>query len=74
MIIKWHGSVQEFERLHEAVHRNCLCEFDAMDNLIKQCPAHAMIDSEQRALDGLLFMYVNRERLLEEEYREPTSD
>lgn len=68
-MIRWYGTVQEFERLQEAAHINCVCEYDQMDNLINQCSSHAMIDRDQKTLDHLYFMYLNREKLLEEEYR-----
>lgn len=66
-IARWYGTVEEYERLLEACQRHCTCEYDEMDNLISQCPPHG-VAADQRALDHLLFYWINRKVLLKEEH------
>lgn len=48
---------QEWDELQAAVRRNCACEFDsATHELTKTCAPCSMLVTDQRALNGLLFL------------------
>lgn len=62
----FHGTRREAHDLMEAINRNCACAAP-MGILLTTCPAHAMLLSEQRQLDGFLYFRHLRERLRKEE-------
>ncbi len=66
----WHGSEQEAAELLEAVGRHCQCQGQEGERRTP-CAPHAMIFSDQRALDGLLFARRPVDRLRTEEFRRP---
>jgi hypothetical protein len=64
----WHGTQTESFDLMAAVGRNCTCEIASVTGMrLSTCPPHQMLDEDQRALDGLLFMRRMAERLQREE-------
>lgn len=62
----WNGTVQEAQELCEILERNCECP-DPNSNE-ERCPPHLMLTSDQRALDGLLFVRRIAVQLLDEEF------
>jgi hypothetical protein len=61
-ITVWHGTVEDFARLHEAVRKNCSCQLDR-----NTCSGHRMLD-EQRIMDHLSFARAQRDRYIAEEF------
>jgi len=51
----WHGSIDEFSELLDAIGRNCTCGYGDRGERSAICAAHHMLLADQRALDGLLF-------------------
>jgi hypothetical protein len=66
----WNGTVEEAQELCEILKRNCECGAEP-SNSSTRCPPHAMLLSDQRALDGLLFVRHIARRLLREEFDTP---
>jgi len=66
--ISWYGTQQESLELIAAIGRNCACEFSVMGIRLSVCPPHEMLNSDQRALNGLLFSRRMARRLLAEEF------
>lgn len=59
----------ERQELEATVGRNCACTFEpSTGDLISQCAPHGMLDSDTRALNGLLFMRRKRARLFVGEF------
>lgn len=47
----------EWRDLEGAVRRNCACEFEAETHALKtRCAPCSMLESDERALNGLLFL------------------
>jgi len=67
-IAVWHGTHQESLELVNAVAANCTCEFGDMGEHLTVCEAHRMLATDQRALDGLLFVRHMAGRLKQEEF------
>jgi hypothetical protein len=64
---QFHGTQDETRELMEAIARNCECQFDEAGAVVNLCHPHKMLLTDQRALDGMLVMRVNRHYLLREE-------
>jgi hypothetical protein len=64
----WHGDDKEASDLNEALERNCTCEYDEAGARKKTCQPHAMLTGDQRALDGLVFMRREADRLRRGEF------
>jgi hypothetical protein len=67
-VASWHGTHQESLELVNAVASNCACEIGDMGEHLTVCEPHRMLATEQRALDGLLFVRRMAERLRREEF------
>jgi hypothetical protein len=63
----WNGSVDEAQELCDILRRNCECD-EQPSGTQTRCPPHAMLLSDQRALDGLLFVRRIGVQLLREEF------
>jgi hypothetical protein len=61
----WNGTAEEARELCNIIGRNCACGTDK--GLATLCGPHTMLLSDQRALDGLLFVRQIVRRLLREE-------
>src|ERR1051326_6901234 len=71
--VVWNGSQSEARDLQVAVAYYCTCTFNEMvGDVNEECPAHYMLERDQRALDGLLFGRWIAERLRHEEDRKST--
>ena len=64
----WHGTHQEASDLLTAALHHCTCILDDSGLRVTTCPPHAMVFTDQRALDGLLFARRMNGRLLAEEF------
>ena len=64
-IIVWHGTQSQSKELLQAVARNCTCE-RRVGVCVSMCVPHKAL-TEQRWLDGLLFMRSRRHQLLQQE-------
>jgi hypothetical protein len=64
----WHGTQDEALELLQALCRNCSCVITAEGVRLSTCEPHAMLSSDQRAVDGLLFARRLAPRLLIEEF------
>ena len=51
-----------------AVKNNCECRFGLMGIRLTSCPAHLMLASDRRALDGMLFARRIAAKLQDEEW------
>jgi hypothetical protein len=70
---EWHGTAQAWDRLKASVQRHCACVADpGTGALTYVCPSHTMLTTDQRALNGLLFMYCISGRLIAEEHSRRT--
>jgi hypothetical protein len=67
-IASWHGTRQESLELVNAVANNCGCEIGEVGEHLSVCEPHMMLATDQRALDGLLFVRRMAERLRREEF------
>ena len=67
-IASWHGTHEESLELVDAVASNCGCEIGEMGEHLTVCEPHMMLATDQRALDGLLFVRRMAERLRREEF------
>jgi hypothetical protein len=65
---QWHGTPTEHLELTQALTRHCTCMFHAQNRRLSMCAGHEMLQSDQRALDGLLFSRRNAARLRNEEF------
>src|ERR1051326_6977036 len=67
--VVWHGTQLEAREPPAAGAYYCTCRFNEMgSDVIEECAAHAMLQREQRALDGLLFARHIVEQLRNEEW------
>jgi hypothetical protein len=64
-IIVWHGTQSQSTELLRAVARNCACE-QRVGVRLSTCAPHKAL-TEQRWLDGLLFMRSRRHELMQQE-------
>jgi len=65
--ITWSGTPDEALALLHALRTHCECS--VLDGkIVKACGPHKMLASDQRAVDGLLFMRRMAVRLLAEEF------
>jgi hypothetical protein len=64
----WHGTQIEALELLQALSRNCSCVLTAEGVRLSTCAPHAMLASDQRAIDGLLFARRIAARLRTEEF------
>jgi hypothetical protein len=64
----WHGTEEQTLALLEAVQHNCNCARRRAKGGRSYCAAHMMLMSNQRALDGLLFVKGLAARLRAEEW------
>lgn len=71
--IIWHGTEQEKYDFLTALAHSCECIVDG-DGPQETCAAHKMLLTDQRALDGLVFMHREAQRLKEQEFRETRRD
>lgn len=69
--VLWHGSDDEREALLKAVAANCGCTYGEAGEVSNRCAAHQMMLTDQRAMDGLLFM---RRKAACLEHEEQTDD
>jgi hypothetical protein len=67
--IVFHGDRDEAAALDRALARDCCCTFDEEGRRLTTCPPHLMLTTDQRALNGLLWMRRIRERLQQEEHQ-----
>jgi hypothetical protein len=65
--ITWNGTTDEALALLQALRAHCECQVEDGRTVVP-CGAHAMLTSDQRAIDGLLFMRRLAARLLTEEF------
>jgi hypothetical protein len=65
--ITWNGSTDEALALLQALRAHCECGVD-QGRTVAPCASHSMLASDQRAVDGLLFMRRMAARLLAEEF------
>jgi len=63
----WNGTVAEARELGEILTRYCMCVSDPAGTPAC-CGPHSMLVSDQRALDGLLFVRHIASRLVQEEF------
>jgi hypothetical protein len=66
----WKGTADEALALLQAVKAHCGCETSRVRTLAP-CTTHTMLASDQRALDGLVFMRRMAPRLVREEFEAP---
>ena len=64
-IVVWHGTQSQSTELLRAVARNCACE-QRVGVRLSTCAPHKAL-TEQRWLDGLLFMHSRRHELMQQE-------
>jgi hypothetical protein len=64
----WNGTDADLERLKDAAQANCQCAEGK-----PTCPAHQML-SEQRILDGLIFVRTQRRAYLRKEFTQEPHD
>ena len=65
--ITWNGTADEALALLHALREHCDCRIEG-GRTVGACGGHAMLASDQRAIDGLLFMRRMAARLLAEEF------
>jgi hypothetical protein len=65
--ISWNGTTDEALALLQALRENCDCRIEH-GRTVAACGGHIMLASDQRAVDGLLFMRRMAARLLAEEF------
>lgn len=65
--IHWNGTTDEALVLLHALSVHCECRVEC-GRTVAPCPGHQMLASDQRAVDGLLFMRRLAARLLAEEF------
>jgi hypothetical protein len=63
----FHGTPKEMAALLAAIQHNCACTQALGMTLPPLCAPHDMLTSDQRALDGLLFIRRSRACLLRSE-------
>ncbi|MCA1644223.1 MAG: hypothetical protein LC797_01735 [Chloroflexi bacterium] len=64
----WSGTNQEAHDLLVAVLRHCTCVLEDDGRRDTTCPPHAMLFTDQRAINGLLFARHLRAQLRAEEF------
>jgi hypothetical protein len=67
--VQWHGTRPEGVELAATLDRHCSCEFNEQGRRVSICAPHAILISDQRAVDGLLFARRIAARLRTEEFR-----
>ena len=65
--INWNGTTDEALALLHALKEHCNCSIKE-GRTVAPCASHVMLASDQRAIDGLLFMRRMAARLLAEEF------
>jgi hypothetical protein len=65
--VTWNGTTDEALALLHALRTHCECQVED-GRTLAPCGAHAMLTSDQRAVDGLVFMRRMAARLLAEEF------
>jgi len=65
--ITWKGTSDEALALLHALREHCDCHVE-QGRTLAPCEGHLMLASDQRAIDGLLFMRRMAPRLLAEEF------
>jgi hypothetical protein len=70
----WHGTQSEALELLQALSRNCSCVVTAEGVRLSTCAPHEMLSSDQRAIDGLLFLRRIADRLRNEEFNPTRSE
>jgi len=65
--ITWNGTPDEALALLHALRSHCECQVER-DRTVASCPGHRMLATDQRAVDGLLFMRRMAARLLAAEF------
>ena len=63
----WNGTVAEARELGDILRRYCACGSDSTGRS-GCCGPHSMLVSDQRALDGLLFVRRIAARLVQQEF------
>ena len=66
----WRGTVREGADLQHALANNCECGRSTEGKILQPCPVHVMVATNQRAVNGLLFMRRMRMRLLMQEWQD----
>ena len=65
----WHGTQQEAADLLIAALHHCTCAVDDNNGArVMTCPPHAMVFTDQRAINGLVFARRMYARLVDEEF------
>jgi hypothetical protein len=65
----WHGTQQEAADLLSAALHHCTCVVDDKSGArAVMCPPHAMVFTDQRAINGLVFARRMYARLVDEEF------
>jgi hypothetical protein len=67
MATTWQGTDQEYDRLQEAIARNCDCVAGMLGLPALICPAHSML-GEQSLLDHLLYVFRMRRIFVTREF------
>ena len=65
--ISWNGTTDEALALLHALRAHCECSIDE-GRTVAACAGHTMLATDQRAVDGLLFMRRMATQLLVEEF------
>jgi hypothetical protein len=65
--ISWNGTPDEALALLHALRSHCECVVER-ERTVAACPGHRMLATDQRAVDGLLFMRRMAARLLAAEF------
>ena len=68
--VVFYGTQEESCALVNAIARNCACAWGALGVRTSTCAPHNMLISDQRALNGLLFMRRHVTTLALEEFAE----
>lgn len=66
-VVTWHGTQDEAASLLETVARHCACVFNS-GAIVAPCAAHSAL-TDQRWLNGLLFMRRQRAQLWDQEMK-----
>jgi hypothetical protein len=66
--VVFHGSQTEAADLVNAIARNCACVYGLMGVCTSTCASHDMLISDQRAMNGLVWMHRDAKRLRREEF------
>jgi hypothetical protein len=55
-LVIFYGTQFETDELQQAINANCVCVMNDAGMIVEQCTVHRMLVSDQRALNGLLWM------------------